>query len=198
MGRWSYSDKDCVEDSLKLPAKYIKDCVKHPNSSNTITWTWQRSGNTSKIDIIYKPELGAIKFDYIMTKSQEKLKYHASIIRQDCNYGNERYYFECPNKNCRSKVYTLYKAPSSKYFLCRKCQNLTYDEQKRHNKRMDGFLGLKYECKIEELMMTGKVKDRNKAKKLRFRQNKLMQSNYFKFQAFVEHQNKILDKISRV
>lgn len=163
-----------MEDCLHLPAKYIKNCIKQPNFPNIITWTWQRSGNKSQINMVYRPDKEMLEFDYSMTKTDEKIKYYVPVIKQNCNYGKERYYFGCPNQHCNLKVYKLYKAPSSKYFLCRKCQNLTYDDQKTHNKRMDAFIWMKYEGKIEELMMTGKLKDRNKAYKLIKRQDDLM------------------------
>lgn len=42
-----------------------------------------------------------------------------------CNYGNQRAYFICPQ--CGRRVISLYM--SNKYFYCRKCCNFTYRSQ---------------------------------------------------------------------
>ena len=181
MGRGSYSSKDTVEESLIFSAKGLKDIINRPNIPIGFSW---KSG--SSISVIYKPDYNALEFSCVMTNTKEDIKYSVPVIKQDCNYGNIRYYFECPNKNCCAKVYKLYKAPSSKYFLCGKCQNLTYDEQKSHNKRFDAFSFMKYDRKIEELMMTGKVKDRNKAYKLMNRRDKSRNWNIDKINSFLD------------
>ncbi len=56
-----------------------------------------------------------------------KLKVNEQIINltsTKCNYGGVRYWFKCPQ--CSKRVGTLYRKPLTSLFLCRLCQNLTY------------------------------------------------------------------------
>ena len=41
-------------------------------------------------------------------------------------FGGIRWWFVCPGSGCGQRVKKLYAAPSSRFFLCRTCQNLTY------------------------------------------------------------------------
>lgn len=47
-----------------------------------------------------------------------------AISSSKCYFGGERKWFMCPC--CSKRVGVLYRRPLSEYFLCRKCQNLTY------------------------------------------------------------------------
>jgi hypothetical protein len=191
MGRWSYSDRDTVEESLRLTGKNLKYAIDHSDSFVTVTWTSKRNGRKNSISIKYDSTREILELSY--TSKGQEFKYYVPIIKQACNYGNYRYYFECPNTNCRSKVYTLYSSPSSHYYLCRKCQNLTYDDQKTHNKRFDAFAWMKYDSKIEELMMTGKVKDRNKAYKFIKKKDKSIDRNIDKINSFFDSMPKSIN-----
>ena len=46
------------------------------------------------------------------------------LTKTRCNYGGNRYWFNCPR--CGKRVGALYRKPLSLLFLCRLCQNLTY------------------------------------------------------------------------
>lgn len=54
----------------------------------------------------------------------EKVDYRIFLTSTRPNYGGFRYWFSCPI--CSKRVWKLYLALGSKYFLCRDCQNLTY------------------------------------------------------------------------
>lgn len=47
-----------------------------------------------------------------------------SLASSKCNYGGCRYWFACPG--CMRRVGVLYRKPLNQLFLCRKCNNLTY------------------------------------------------------------------------
>lgn len=61
-----------------------------------------------------------------------------SLTRTNCYYGGERFWFNCPT--CSKRVGTLYRKPLSDYFLCRHCQNLTYQLRKYHRSQHEMLL----------------------------------------------------------
>ena len=61
------------------------------------------------------------------------------------NFGGVRWWFSCPRlldgEECGRRVGKLYRPPSSRYFSCRRCLDLTYEScQKSH--RHDGLFAL--------------------------------------------------------
>jgi len=46
------------------------------------------------------------------------------IVSTRCNYGGLRAWFVCPQ--CNRRVGVLYRKPLLTHFLCRHCQNLSY------------------------------------------------------------------------
>lgn len=60
------------------------------------------------------------------------------ITQTECNYGGERVWFVCPT--CNRRVGTLYRKPLGILFLCRNCQNLTYQLQRYHRSSHEVFL----------------------------------------------------------
>lgn len=61
-----------------------------------------------------------------------------AITETYCNYGGTRKWFLCPN--CKNRIGTLYRKPLSSYFLCRVCQNLTYQLRKYHRSKNESLL----------------------------------------------------------
>lgn len=59
------------------------------------------------------------------------------ITRSECNYGGTRNWFICPS--CRKRIGTLYRKPLSTTFLCRQCNNLTYQLRKYHRSQNEVF-----------------------------------------------------------
>lgn len=172
MVRWSYSNRELVEDSLILSAKDIKKFVADPDSYAIYSW---KSG--ASMTIKYNSGCNALELSYAI--SNQNFNEYIPVIQQDCHYGSVRYYFACPNCSC--KTYKLYKSPSSKYFTCRKCQNLTYHKQKNHLKSDDPFLYAHYDRLANKLITEGKTKtkkERKKIIKLREKAGKLFNKHY--------------------
>lgn len=181
MGRMFYSNRELVENSLQLSIKAFMSIFQSEKEITCGKIIWAKG---SKIGMKVNKLNNAITLDYVITRNEHKyhINYTIHCIQQPCNYGKHRYYFECPA--CKNKVYKIYKPSSNNYFACRKCHNLTYSEQKEHNKRMDAFTWMKYEWKIERLMMTGKIKDKNKALKLQSKKTKLFSKYKYLMQSF--------------
>ena len=60
------------------------------------------------------------------------------LSKSKCNFGGTRPWFICPN--CKCRVGKLYRKPFSMAFLCRHCQNLTYQLIKYRRSRHEPFL----------------------------------------------------------
>ena len=90
-------------------------------------------------------------------------EYLLELVKKPCFEGY-RYYITCPA--CRNSFLNLYMPFGDNVFLCRNCHNLIYEVQKKHNKRLDAYKDFKLSCNIENFLFSGKVKERNKAKKL--------------------------------
>jgi hypothetical protein len=60
------------------------------------------------------------------------------LTTSKCNYGGCRYWFICPS--CKRRVGVLYRKPLNKLFLCRKCNNLTYQLTKFRRSGIEGHL----------------------------------------------------------
>lgn len=50
------------------------------------------------------------------------------FTKTKCNYGGNRYWFICPK--CNRRIGVMYRKPLSNIFLCRYCNNLTYQLSK--------------------------------------------------------------------
>lgn len=60
------------------------------------------------------------------------------IALSKCNYGGQRMWFLCPNCGKRSGV--LYCRPLQEIFLCRSCNQLTYQLSKYHRSTQESFI----------------------------------------------------------
>lgn len=105
--------------------------------------------NTQINDSFMKIEytLNSIKFDYSI-----------NLITTECNYGGVRYWIQCPRCDRRvGKVFLL-----GTYFLCRHCNNLTYESRLLSGKwKMAGKIISKLELrksllKVKRIRYNGK------------------------------------------
>ncbi len=126
-----------ANDCFKLS---VYDLYKNKTLVNgnwgTLKWTSRyRADFPVKFSVSMLPEYGFINLSYTLF-SQEKprpISYPVYLITTPCNYGKHRFWFICPltvnDKYCGKRVATLYKPPSSSYFGCRHCHNLTYRDR---------------------------------------------------------------------
>ena len=59
------------------------------------------------------------------------------IVSTRCNYGGLRAWFVCPQ--CGRRVGVLYRKPLLTHFLCRHCQNLSYQLTKYRRSKLEEF-----------------------------------------------------------
>ncbi|OGV95737.1 hypothetical protein A2W24_01135 [Microgenomates group bacterium RBG_16_45_19] len=152
MGRYSWSDRDTVEDCKCVDIPWLAEHGYFGGyNSGTITWTSALSGKSSiGIEVYTNGGYGGdyIRFRYTQssTLSGEKsdLDYTAQLVTTPCNYGGVRYWFICPlvvsGQACNRRVSKLYLPPGGKYFGCRTCHNLTYRSCKEHDKKVDSLI----------------------------------------------------------
>ena len=58
--------------------------------------------------------------------------------KSKCNYGGDRIWFLCPA--CNLRIGTLYCRPLNSQFLCRNCNNLTYQLRKYHRSPHESYI----------------------------------------------------------
>lgn len=121
-----------VEDCVTLDINWLRRKNGHlfePNRWASGNINWSRNG-VAYASIGYKASLETgnehIILHYTFRKS-EQIEYRVQLEMTHPNYGGFRYWFLCPAKGCGKRTAKLYSAPGSRYFLCRTCQNLTYE-----------------------------------------------------------------------
>lgn len=60
------------------------------------------------------------------------------LTQTKCNYGGDRVWFLCPAS--KHRVRALYRKPLANEFLCRHCNNLTYQLRKYHRSPYESFI----------------------------------------------------------
>ena len=60
------------------------------------------------------------------------------LISTRCNYGGNRYWFVCPS--CSNRVGVLYRKPLNQVFICRKCNDLTYQTVKYRRSKLEPLI----------------------------------------------------------
>jgi len=158
--RIARSTKDLLDIVEKLQTKGVKLISLKENLDSTTS--------TGKLMLYYQ-----------IANTKQPVKTCIDIMKQLCNYGNYRYYFACPD--CGEKVYNLYKPYSEVRFACRKCHNLTYRQQKKHNKSDDMYRYAHFDRVANKLILEGKTRtitQRRKIRNLRGKSSKLFQK-YF-------------------
>lgn len=122
LNQHGYLDKNC---------SYISGGIKWTRwgSESSIGFSMNRDNWGTPYERTY------IRFQYnnIPRYSDEKegVDYRVYLTSTPCNYGGKRYWFICPglinNIACNRRVGVLYSA--GKYFLCRHCGSLIYEQQ---------------------------------------------------------------------
>jgi hypothetical protein len=116
-----------------------------------ISWTRSRTGKKTSVIVgvhitnddrfvMLKYTLadrGGNKTDYVYT---------VTLVTTPCNFGGVRYWFACPS--CGWRVAVLFLAPGNVHFMCRNCNNLSYNSRNESN--VFGILGVT-DRKIEKL-----------------------------------------------
>lgn len=169
MSRWSYSNRDTVEDCRIIDIfwlnrhGYLKDKM-----SGTMEWNRAQNGK-SRVGISISIDeqnrwSSHMRLTYTFTdyKTHEKTDndYKISLVSTPCNFGSKRYWFICSlsvnGRPCNRRVAKLFLPPGGRYFGCRHCHDLTYKGQKEHNRKVDMLLKnpdlMERLCKTPELL----------------------------------------------
>ena len=144
-----FGKKDMVEDCevlrVKTIYKEIKDGLKKLSSGET------------PADLAKKiAELMSLKIT--VGEGKDAFSYNISYTTTPCHYGGSRLWFICPS--CGNRAGVLYQPSYSKYYLCRDCQQLTYESRQRHKDRF-------YEAFVKPLDRLRKIEASLKKKWLR-------------------------------
>lgn len=92
--------------------------------------SWSRGGKESgRVAYRIKDRMFTLNYRFCRYGDEwEPMELHVPLLTTPCRYGGQRYYFQCPNQNCRRRCELLYSY--DKYFLCRKCCGYLYTSQK--------------------------------------------------------------------
>ncbi|MGI8419222.1 MAG: hypothetical protein ACR2LN_01105 [Candidatus Levyibacteriota bacterium] len=141
MGRSDYSSRIEVEECLTFDAACL-------HSLKFLTCEKQAYFRQAKIT--YNTFLGQFEIDckvwttlpdphievlYFQDREygeKEKFHYKIFITTTPCHFGGFRYWFLCPNMDCKKRARSIYAR--SGLFLCRHCHNLTYRSRRRNLK----------------------------------------------------------------
>jgi hypothetical protein len=121
-----------VEESLQLDVnRFVREGTirKQCQTSGIISWErpiWIKPSIGFETQCFI--ENGYMRLEYAVSNltSREPVKYNIELFTTKPYFGGLRWWFICPNTDCDRMVVKLYKPPGAKYFLCRTCQNLTY------------------------------------------------------------------------
>jgi hypothetical protein len=135
-----HDGKGQKDRSLPLPSSIVDELKEQINSVWKIHEDDLRSGysGTFMFGAIEKKYPNAAK-EFIWqwlfpAKSLTVVRYSSHLVTTRCNYGGFRWWYLCPNTQCRNRVGKLYMPYHAKYFLCRDCHNLTYESCRESHK----------------------------------------------------------------
>lgn len=133
-GQWyRWHKKDAVEEHRNLDVnRWLRDGLLKPGYA--FGWNWWRDGEKTASLGVSTFE-GAVELSYTIrprTPEAADIRYRVALTWTPCTYGGRRPWFVCPGvtdgRACGRRVAKLYIA--GRYFLCRRCQGLTYESQR--------------------------------------------------------------------
>jgi hypothetical protein len=134
MGRYYFDAKKTVEDSTELSIFRLNGwgLLKGRHSTN-LTWTRKFSGSESSASLVIDVtcEKPYARIVYTITRyrdgSKQDYDYRIGLVKTPCHLGGVRYWFCCPQ--CGRRVAKLYRKPMGEMYLCRICNNLSYESR---------------------------------------------------------------------
>jgi hypothetical protein len=144
--RWHFhTKKDTVEDCRVLDAnRLMREGVLGEGIHLWGSWTWRNTytnERTSTVDFEVNTTnmpLPWVRLSYTFTRTQEHLDYRIRLQITSPYFGGTRWWLMCPLSikgcPCGRRVGKLYLPPSSRYFGCRHCHDLTYESCQESHK----------------------------------------------------------------
>jgi len=137
MGRWYYNKKATVEASCDLTIFQLKKggMLEGGRTATTVTWVMKNTGKESHISLevnITNEPYARLKYS-LTDREGNSTPYdlEVSLMTTPCYFGGVRYWFACPA--CGGRVGGLYLAPGERHFMCRHCNNLSYNSRNESN-----------------------------------------------------------------
>ncbi len=138
-GRWSgYTKKATVEERRILDIATLRQrgFLRTGYTGNCRWSDWQGNEVAS---IGYAATGDAIRLYYTIRRfnqEPEEVSYQVPVVWVPCNFGGQRPLFVCPGTRCgERRVAKLYLPPGGRYFLCRRCHDLSYRSRQEYNKQ---------------------------------------------------------------
>jgi hypothetical protein len=129
--RYHYTSKDTVDGLTHLDVNPLnRKGYLCPGSRFVCSWT--RNGEPAGW-VTGETTAGLLWLRYRVQShggEWESVEQPTPLEWTPCRYGGRRAWFRCPAAGCGRRVAKLYGA--GKYFLCRKCYDLTYESQREH------------------------------------------------------------------
>lgn len=121
--RMTFSKKDTVEDTYKLPISLFREHLAAARWwQGSIRWS-RGERETGNISYVVEGST-AVRLLYTAAKGTDRERqydYRVNITTTRPHFGGTRYWWECPH--CRRRCGVLY---GRGYYLCRQCHDLTY------------------------------------------------------------------------
>ena len=132
-GREAHVYSGVVENCLTLDVNQLvkNGSIRHGCETGGVIG-WENILRSSSIGFESQcyMENGYIRLQYMTShlgKDDQVINYTIELMTTKPNYGGVRWWFVCPNEECSKMVVKLYQAPGTDHFVCRTCQNLTYE-----------------------------------------------------------------------
>jgi hypothetical protein len=134
MGRWYYRRKATVEQSCNLSIFDLKRWGMLTGQNYTaVEWVNSRTDKKTRILLaVHVTDEPFAILSYAVTDregNKTDYEYLVSLVTTPCYFGGVRYWFGCPM--CGRRVGCLYLM-SAGHFLCRHCNDLTYQSRSRY------------------------------------------------------------------
>jgi hypothetical protein len=127
-GSGRQSGLPATSEAKRVDIRYLRKMgLMYSGRWGSLSWT--RGGEPGG-NVTYRIKGSTFTLDYKVREygdEWEPVVLDVPLLTTPCRYGGHRYYFQCPNQNCRRRCEVLYSA--GKYFLCRKCCGYLYSSQ---------------------------------------------------------------------
>ena len=131
---YRFGSKDRAEDHLSVDVRrWHRRGLLEPGTA--FTASWGRYLGESSIGVLVLETPGepaeAVRLSYsrgLPGEEKQDVAYGVPIEWTACNFGGARPWFVCPGLRCGRRAALLYLG--GRYFLCRRCQNLSYASQR--------------------------------------------------------------------
>jgi hypothetical protein len=122
--------KQTVEDAICIDANWMAtEKILQEGNFNDGGLSWFYEGEAPFCSVNYEAHCNLpdpfLRLHYIVDES-ERVDFKVFLKKIPAKFGGVHWYFICPSNGCDRLAIKLYIIVGLKYFVCRKCANLTY------------------------------------------------------------------------